>query len=885
MAEVFELFNQTLHHGARTPRAEFPDEDEDDDERDDISTDEDQDDAEEEDMQTSAVTATPLPPMIGFRPTLLPVGSVVPATPTPAQGCISKRKPGVQKLNVFQDTLVSEPFEEAIASTSMSKLSVFSDEIEDRVDEGLMPLLRDSPNRSQSTATIFQDENAPPHHTTHRRSCGPSGGTTLGDHPLSQLNESSGLETAEGIPRTYHDPHTPLAGPRMFGHGQDEQLDPQPNERQNIDPGDACPESGVGPEEAAQYYPRRMMRFGGAFDIMTPITERTSEYTQSSQAYTLRSSTSSALAQSQRDGSANLLEEEEDLEHEVDIERQSSFSAVREECETTGKIRGTTISDATCVESTSSSPGDCIGELTGPFAVFPGHTIGSVGRGTRDVEEMQMAAVSTYGTASPGTGMPGVSGALERLCPSIDTSHTTTADRPERLLVSVQDLPSPTSASVTEFYPPNPCCPTDPQVLQPLIASLQPPLMALSGFHDMRQLESGSLDALQKLAKPHGKRASSSTAGEKGTGWPEPFAIDLDHKRFEIVDKIGEGGFGAVFKAVDVERRQLADDASDDEDDDAVMSEGSYTLAIKVERPANIWEAVVLDRLRQRLPAVHRSSIVKSRGLYCYKDESLLMLDYYNQGTLLDAVNKAQAWGIASSTAGQPGGLDETLAIFFTIELLRLLEALHGAGFIHGDLKIDNCLVRLEEADKWTSQYDMNGDFGWREKGVHIIDFGRCIDLHAYPAGTSQTFMADWPVDEKDCQEMRDGSSWSYQTDYYGLAGICYCMLFGKYISTELSPDQPTAGNCKRYQVIGSFKRVSSASCQSLVSCLTVTTTVLADGLMAIPVRPAFEPVSGRFKFFTSPRRVGGDPWAIRVLAGGELLPRRKELEESLEQT
>jgi checkpoint serine/threonine-protein kinase len=56
---------------------------------------------------------------------------------------------------------------------------------------------------------------------------------------------------------------------------------------------------------------------------------------------------------------------------------------------------------------------------------------------------------------------------------------------------------------------------------------------------------------------------------------------------------------------------------------------------------------------------------------------------------------------------------------------------------------------------------------------------------------------------------MRDGRPWSYEADYYGLASICYCMLFGKYISTELAPAEPNDGDKKRYKINGSFKRVS----------------------------------------------------------------------------
>lgn len=32
------------------------------------------------------------------------------------------------------------------------------------------------------------------------------------------------------------------------------------------------------------------------------------------------------------------------------------------------------------------------------------------------------------------------------------------------------------------------------------------------------------------------------------------------------------------------------------------------------------------------------------------------------------------------------------------------------------------------------------------------------------------------------CCEMREGLPWTFQTDYYGLAAIAHCMLFGSYM-------------------------------------------------------------------------------------------------------
>lgn len=38
--------------------------------------------------------------------------------------------------------------------------------------------------------------------------------------------------------------------------------------------------------------------------------------------------------------------------------------------------------------------------------------------------------------------------------------------------------------------------------------------------------------------------------------------------------------------------------------------------------------------------------------------------------------------------------MEEAMCMFYTIELLRMLEVLHSVGIIHGDIKPDNFLMR-----------------------------------------------------------------------------------------------------------------------------------------------------------------------------------------------
>ncbi|CDS02134.1 hypothetical protein [Sporisorium scitamineum] len=199
-------------------------------------------------------------------------------------------------------------------------------------------------------------------------------------------------------------------------------------------------------------------------------------------------------------------------------------------------------------------------------------------------------------------------------------------------------------------------------------------------------------------------------------------------------------------------------------------------------------------------------SIVSARKLYCYADTSFLLLDLGEKGTLLDVVNHSISAGVAGSGAdsssGGGAGLEEVLAMFFITELVRVVIDMHRAGIIHGDLKIDNCLLRLGDvspASSWSNIYSRDGSSGWSEKGVLLIDFGRAIDLHSYPNRT-QTFIADWETDTKDCFEMRANQPFTYETDYFGIATVAHCLLFGRYMDTK---HDPATG----HKVTSTFKR------------------------------------------------------------------------------
>ena len=82
-------------------------------------------------------------------------------------------------------------------------------------------------------------------------------------------------------------------------------------------------------------------------------------------------------------------------------------------------------------------------------------------------------------------------------------------------------------------------------------------------------------------------------------------------------------------------------------------------------------------------------------------------------------------------------------------------------------------------------------------------------------------FVADWKTGKADCVEMRELRPWTWQIDYWGMAGVIHSLLFGKYIEDmpvdanvgkdvslgELAEVGIKTGKMKRYKLKESLKR------------------------------------------------------------------------------
>ncbi|XP_070532403.1 mitotic checkpoint serine/threonine-protein kinase BUB1-like isoform X2 [Ptychodera flava] len=271
-------------------------------------------------------------------------------------------------------------------------------------------------------------------------------------------------------------------------------------------------------------------------------------------------------------------------------------------------------------------------------------------------------------------------------------------------------------------------------------------------------------------------RSLESYPGYLGFDSPMPdiypqLALDLDSDLIKVEKLIGKGAFAKIYRA---EKLDANDFASLDCNDKIIL---------KVQQPAWPWEFYMISEVHERLaqlnePVDVQSAVVGIDRACIYPDGSMLTSKLHSSVTLLDLVNlyKGTAQDKVANSMPQP------IILFYTIELLNIVDQLHKCGVIHGDLKPDNLIVRSIDSD-------ININEPMTEvQGLLLIDFGQAIDMKMLPEGT--TFASSSNTSGFMCHEMQQGKPWTYQTDYFGIAATVFCMMFGEYMRTHRQGDQ-----------------------------------------------------------------------------------------------
>ncbi|KAL3647108.1 protein kinase [Castilleja foliolosa] len=263
--------------------------------------------------------------------------------------------------------------------------------------------------------------------------------------------------------------------------------------------------------------------------------------------------------------------------------------------------------------------------------------------------------------------------------------------------------------------------------------------------------------------------------------------IDIGGEKYQIKGCAGQGGFAQVFKAF-------------------VNSNPDEVVALKIQKPPFPWEFYMYRQLDLRIPEKERKSFGFAHRLHLYSDYSVLVSDYLAHGTLQDAVNCNVVTG---------GSMEEVLCIYYTIEMLQILETLHAASIIHGDFKPDNLLIRYSRDDPTEDENDFRLRTGtWRDQGLSLVDWGRGIDLSLFPENTK--FTGDCRTSGFRCIEMQEKKPWTFQVDIYGLCVIVHMMLHNSYMEIEKrasldgSFDYQPKSHYKRYWQVDLWKNLFS---------------------------------------------------------------------------
>ena len=349
--------------------------------------------------------------------------------------------------------------------------------------------------------------------------------------------------------------------------------------------------------------------------------------------------------------------------------------------------------------------------------------------------------------------------------------------------------------------------PTDPSIRAQILTASHSPLSREPDFFNHPTEKFARQPQLAAYTKQLATSTNRSTkppsfsprrSHDKTQTKPQPLLVFQGaHRVYAVKRLLGAGAFAPVYLVDSADADETAAAAAAPRPTSALDTQPRGALeAIKTDTPAQngAWEFYLLRTLKRRLGGASRAmaSIVLAREVHVFADEAYLVLDFHAQGTLLDLVNLFR--GEAGRAGRTVEGLDEGLAVWFAVELLRVVEACHSVGVLHGDLKADNCLVRfgVAEQEEVTGPYCPEGKQGWAAKGLTLIDFGRGIDTRAFEA--KARFMADWASGQTDCVEIREARTWRAEIDWFGVAGVCATMLFGRYIETVPVPVHVAAG-------------------------------------------------------------------------------------------
>src|SRR6266849_1413190 len=229
--------------------------------------------------------------------------------------------------------------------------------------------------------------------------------------------------------------------------------------------------------------------------------------------------------------------------------------------------------------------------------------------------------------------------------------------------------------------------------------------------------------------------------GEKVTTFQRTYAARLIDGKYQILDRLGIGGMGEIFKVRHIHLNELR--------------------VIKIMRP----NVAADDQGMQRfLQEARTSTMIKHKNLAMLYD--FAQLDdgsYYMVWEFIDGTN-IQKW------IGQNGAMPSRLAIEISIQALNGLDHLHSMGLIHRDISPENIMLSQDHHGKLL---------------VKVIDFGIAKQLAEGEGGQglTQTGMFLGKLKYASPEQagfLKEGEHLDPRSDLYSFGIVMYEMLAGR---------------------------------------------------------------------------------------------------------
>lgn len=288
----------------------------------------------------------------------------------------------------------------------------------------------------------------------------------------------------------------------------------------------------------------------------------------------------------------------------------------------------------------------------------------------------------------------------------------------------------------------------------------------LKSEEEIEEIDPFSEEVIEKLLKavefPNDNHASNCFAmGDIKVAVPKVGGnLVLGEDSYDVKKMLGEGAYAKIFKIVN--------------------EENGEQLIAKYQKPSFPWEFYITREVQTRIRHKKLASLFMNvESAYFFQNASILLTQPVEYGDLLSAINKMKQGQI----------MCQLIAMYFTVEILTILETLHSCKIIHGDIKPDNFLLM--------------GDT--KRPRLQLIDFGRGIDMSLFPENT--TFKRVVTTEGFTTIEMQTGKPWTYQIDLYGAANCGHCLLFGDYMKvTQTNGTWNISKKIPRYWAVTEWK-------------------------------------------------------------------------------